>query len=578
MCAKKCVDFLLAVRREEANALFLYQMTTPLPFIELLIPFSQAAQQQLETQCNPTTWLTPSAYQTLQRTLLVQLTRLAAPILQLHFAAFRLTHQDLRSTEANNAIYLAFIQAMQQGRFATLLTDYRVLNRLMATTIETWVTTTAEFLHRLAADQTALAEIFHQRKHLTPTLSVTSPPDVGGIKGGRPRADHVTSPPDVGGIKGGRFHPVIALQPALSDPHHGGRTVWAVTFASGLQLIYKPRSLAPEQFYYDLITHLATQNLPLSLQPLTMLTRPDYGWVTRALPVPCSDEAGVTRYYQRAGLVLALFYLLQGIDGHHENLIAAGEQPIMVDLETLFHPITTWGAAAKTTPYNVMDTGLLPRQPQHFKLETSGLGGQSGQTNPWLQPMWQAINTDTMEVTKETLPLAPAHNLPMYQGQPQSARRYVAEIAHGFITMYYFWQQHQPDLNAWVAHRAHELPVRFLARPTELYSALLHQSLQPKYLHDDLTWRANFDWLTRRAHQLPPAVQPIIAAEQYALSQLDMPYFSAMGADLQADNGVIIHNCFQPSGFEAVMQRLNNLSEADLQQQLTLIRQALASE
>jgi type 2 lantibiotic biosynthesis protein LanM len=535
-------------------------MTSPLPFIELLTPFGQAAQQQLEAQCNPTDWLTPPAYQTLQRALLVQLARLAAPVLQLHFTAFRLTHQDLRSTEANNALYLAFIQAMQQGRFAALLADYRVLNRLMATTVDTWVTTTAEFLHRLAADQTDLAETFQQRKHLTP-----SPLDVGGIKGGRPRADHVA------------LGPITALQPALSDPHHGGRTVWAVTFANGLQLIYKPRSLAPEQFYYDLITHLATQNLPLHLQPLPMLTRPDYGWVQRALPAPCPDEAGIKRYYQRAGLVLALFYLLQGTDGHHENLIAVGEQPIMVDLETLFHPITTWGAAAKTTPYSVMDTGLLPRQPlSAFKLETSGLGGQSGQTNPWLQPMWQAINTDAMEVMKEMLPLAPAHNLPMYQGQAQSARRYVAEIEHGFTIMYRFWQQHQPELNAWVAHRAHELPVRFLARPTEFYSALLHQSLQPKYLHDEATWRANFDWLTRRAHLLPLAVQPIIAAEQYALSQLDMPYFSAIGMDLQADNGVIIHNCFQLSGFEAVMHRLNHLSETDLQQQLSLIRQALA--
>lgn len=35
---------------------------------------------------------------------------------------------------------------------------------------------------------------------------------------------------------------------------------------------------------------------------------------------------------------MALLYLIGAIDFHHENLIACGEHPVLIDLETLFHP------------------------------------------------------------------------------------------------------------------------------------------------------------------------------------------------------------------------------------------------
>ena len=38
------------------------------------------------------------------------------------------------------------------------------------------------------------------------------------------------------------------------------------------------------------------------------------------------------RFYERQGGYLALLYMLQATDFHHENLIAAGEHPVLLDL------------------------------------------------------------------------------------------------------------------------------------------------------------------------------------------------------------------------------------------------------
>src|SRR3712207_8377597 len=43
------------------------------------------------------------------------------------------------------------------------------------------------------------------------------------------------------------------------------------------------------------------------------------------------------RYYERAGMLLCLFYVLEGTDCHYENIIASGEYPVLIDTETLMH-------------------------------------------------------------------------------------------------------------------------------------------------------------------------------------------------------------------------------------------------
>jgi lantibiotic modifying enzyme len=59
------------------------------------------------------------------------------------------------------------------------------------------------------------------------------------------------------------------------------------------------------------------------------------GGVCRVFALSKQEE--IKRYYQRAGQLLCLLYVLGANDCHNENLIACGEHPVLVDLETLMH-------------------------------------------------------------------------------------------------------------------------------------------------------------------------------------------------------------------------------------------------
>ena len=70
-------------------------------------------------------------------------------------------------------------------------------------------------------------------------------------------------------------------------------------------------------------------------------------WVEFVNFKECHSADELERFYQRQGGYLGLLYSLEATDFHFENLIAAGEYPILIDLESLFHPrheITTIAA------------------------------------------------------------------------------------------------------------------------------------------------------------------------------------------------------------------------------------------
>ena len=95
---------------------------------------------------------------------------------------------------------------MLNGESITFFDEYSALaGSGLATVSGNWIDSTAEFLERLEADKNLLATTF-----------------LGGKDPG----------------------PVMDVKAGLSDPHNGGRTVLALTFSSGLKLVYKPKSVA----------------------------------------------------------------------------------------------------------------------------------------------------------------------------------------------------------------------------------------------------------------------------------------------------------------------------------------------
>jgi len=196
--------------------------------------------------------------------------------------------------------YNTFVEKLLADGMLGFFQQYPVLGRLMATVIDFWVEEIADFIQRLQADIPEIQQIFSP-----------SQPNLGKV---------------------------IEIKPSLSDPHHQGRTVIALTFESGLKLVYKPKGLGAEVAFTQFLDWCNQQDISLPFKVLKICDRSDYGWVEYVEHLPCADKAAAQRFYQRAGMLLCLLHILRVTDCHHQNLVANGEHFVLVDMETLMQP------------------------------------------------------------------------------------------------------------------------------------------------------------------------------------------------------------------------------------------------
>ncbi len=532
-----------------------------IPFEEVYLPFVYVARQKLIAQVGAS-WqlLSEEVHIRLERQLLLQLVSLCTQSLELEFSLFKALKQSAftllwgrgQNTAFNsNQQYQTFVKDLKTGKLLSFFQKYSVLARLVATAMDLWVEEKAEFLQRLASDLPIIQQTF-QKDALQ----------------------------------------VVAIQLNLSDLHNRGRSVIALTFASGLKLIYKPRSLSLEAAYFQLLTWCNQQEALLPFQLVKVIDCKTYGWMEFVEHLPCEDEAAAQRYYQRAGMLLCLLYVLQGNDCHQENLIASGEHPVLVDLETLLQPVAeeidpkteeVGGAQYEANQQffdSVLRTGLLPRwefAPGGKAEDISGLGGV-GEGIPVQMQKWQNINTDNMVLEYESGIMPAEANTPFLNGITLSPNDYVDELIDGFQQMYQFLRERKETLLAIdspLAALAHQ-KVRFLFRNSQVYGDVLGKALNPKFLQHGVDRSIQLDVLSRAflAGDRKPSIWSLLAVELQALEQMDIPYFVADSSSdaLCINPDLIVEGYFKEPSYERMISHLRRLNDADLTQQIAIIR------
>lgn len=450
--------------------------------------------------------------------------------------------------------FYSFIKQLRQPKqLLALLEEYPILARQLGTSIDQWVRFSQEFLEHLSADWEQIKDIF-------------SPAQEPGQ--------------------------LIEVRTGEGDSHREGRSVAIAKFSSGFQLVYKPRSLGIDEHFQQLLTWLNQRGNHPPFRSIKVLNRHSYGWVEFIMADSCTSATEIERFYERQGGYLALLYVLEANDFHNENLIAAGEHPILVDLESLFRPRTTnidltqSHLLASEVLYNdsVLRIGLLPQRiwsnGENDGLDISGLGGQDGQLSPNELPYWEEIGTDQMRLKRKRMELPEAHNRPKLNGKEVDVLDYAEAIVDGFTKIYHLLLQHQDELLATegiLAKFAHD-EARFLLRPTRLYVMLLKDGNHPKMLRNALERERLFDRLwfgvEHQSH-----LMKVIPAERQDLWNGDVPMFTIYpnSRDLFTSSGDRIVDFCTESGLELVQRRLQNLNEKDLKQQIHFIKASLAS-
>jgi type 2 lantibiotic biosynthesis protein LanM len=531
----------------------------PVPFEEICAPFVRAGLNRLEArQPEQDRLLSARARRTLARALLGRLAGVAFRTLNLEFAVSRL--RAARATAFalmpflppdTDTAYTTFVRQQLDDRFGALFGEYPVLGRLMATTVDQWVESAAELLARLQQDRGVLRSVF------------------GEAAGG----------------------PIADLRLALSDPHGGGRGVIEIEFDADLKVMYKPRDLGPEALFQDLLAWGNRAGLSLPLRVLRVLPRNGYGWMECAVASPCPEPEQLHRYYRRAGMLLGVVHALRGTDLHLENTIACGEQPVLVDLETLFSPRVgdqpsagalgeAFDRAADALRDSVIGTSFLPMWAElgAGPMDVSGLGAIAGREVE--VDALEQINTDRMRAVRRTTSIPIGANSPFDDARAAVLTEYAEDLVDGFREATGLLASAHGELLDWLRGRtgAEDCWFRFVLRPTWIYARLLAATTDPRYLRDGVDRSIELDALARActAREERPALWPAVRAEVAALERMDVPLFRfrAHGAGLFAGDGTPIDNVLIEEPWQTVERRWGALA-AEADDQARIIRSAV---
>ncbi|GAA1350086.1 type 2 lanthipeptide synthetase LanM family protein [Catellatospora bangladeshensis] len=377
--------------------------------------------------------------------------------------------------------------------------------------------------------------------------------------------------------------PVVAVETGKGDAHQHGRSVAVLRFRDGRKVVYKPRPVALHDAFGGLLAWF-DGHTGLGLRVPRTLARPTHGWLEFVEHAPCPDVAAVGRFYHRLGALIALLYAVDGTDMHYENLIACGDQPVLVDVETLFHPTVGIPAdpAVKALARSVHRTAVLPRVllGEHGALDVGGVGGDHGEPFPADGVAWLHPGTDRMRLVRRPAPLPPALNRPTVLGAEAEPADYQGALLAGFRTGYDALYDHRAELlgEDGLLRAFADLPVRFVPRATQLYATLLDESTHPDALRGapDRDLALDLLWDESGAEDVLRALVP---HELTDLWSGDVPLFTTRpgSRDVWSAGGERLVDLLPESGLQAVAAKIAALDEVDRHDQQWLISAALAS-
>ncbi|MDH6110517.1 type 2 lantibiotic biosynthesis protein LanM [Kitasatospora sp. MAP12-15] len=483
------------------------------------------------------------------RRLAQALVRLARRTLVLELNVMRVTGR--LAGETSEERFADFVrQSSERSGLTALLTEYAVLARLLAQSCQDAVDAWAELLTRLGADRGSVAQL------------------LGAGGGGDP----------------GRL---TVVDPGAGDSHQRGRAVALLGFESGARLVYKPRPLDVHQHFNDTVRWLNARLPELGLRTLAVLERPGYGWVEFVTAGPCGQLAEVDRFYHRLGALLALLHTLGGTDIHFENLVACADQPVLVDLETLFHPALALPGrlvgdpALRALDSSVYRISLLPHLliGDRGSWDVSALGGDKGAPLPVDAVGWAAPATDEMLLVRRPAVFSGSDNRPRLGGQDADPAAHTESLLAGFRAGYDTITTHRAELTGpdGLLSRFTTDRTRVVARNTQLYAMLLDESTHPDVLRDALDRDRLLDLLWRESAG-DPARWPLVPAELDELWAGDIPLLAGHpAARTPSIGGRPVEAAYAENGLDRVHRRLGEMGRTDRYDQEWIIRAALAT-
>ncbi|AEF42691.1 type 2 lanthipeptide synthetase LanM family protein [Hoyosella subflava] len=528
-------------------------------FADVLLPFTEFFRHELHRRGTRDANWSAAAFEEMAAELTRELSRWAARVLYTEFVAFR-----PRRSSANDVMeraagvaptresYREFTDWMLRGGWRETQHKYPVLVRILSQATLARIDAVIELQSRLASDLPLLRESFNAGSDLGTVVRI----DGSG------------------------------------DSHRTGRRVSILQFSSGTRVVYKPRSVGMERLFNDLLDWLNSHGSPERMKTLCVVDKGSYGWVEYASNDECATPEAIQAFYRRSGGLLCLLHHLDATDCHYENIVAAGEFPVLIDAETLFHHRfaaetsyrdgSAQGRAQRWIENTALRTGYLPHwnlsRDRRSAYDASGLSGGEDRELGDRVLRWVDANTDRMSFEMRATSARVVSNVPRIGGQPVSPSAFVDQVRDGYATMYHCLMRTRQELLADTGplFAFKEQHSRVVLRGTVIYGVLLSALSQaPERMRDGFDAAICFEQLGRGClrDSVKETTRAALAAERAALYRLDVPVFTARAdaVDLHCDDGTVIEDFFPKSSYATVAEGLRQLSAEALADQLRII-------
>ncbi len=382
-------------------------------------------------------------------------------------------------------------------------------------------------------------------------------------------------------VSDGELGTLVEVAGGIGDSHARGRSVKLLRFSSGTKVIYKPRPLVMHERFTDIVERLNKRLPGLELRTADALLRDGYGWLRFVEHRPCANLADVDRFYRRQGILLALLHSLDATDVHYENLIAHGDQPVLIDIETLFQPSSPkpedGDPAADMLAKSVQRTLLLPQlfAGEHGAVDISGLAGRGGEL-PTDQVNWADPGTDRMRLVRIPGELAGGLNLPQLDGRDVVPAEHSAALLAGFRIGYDAISCSRDELSELI-RRCVTDPIRVLVRPTNFYFRLLDETTHPDLLRDAADRDRAFDLLEEDSAGEDKLLR-LVPHEREDLWAGDIPMFTSNpgSTSLLDARGESIDGVLSRPSLDTVVTKIAEMDSLDQRDQEWLISATLA--
>lgn len=368
----------------------------------------------------------------------------------------------------------------------------------------------------------------------------------------------------------------------VGDPHKGGKRAARVQLDNGIIIYYKPHSLQVNLQYQELYTYLC-RKAGIACKTVRYISHADYGWEESIENKDCNTKEEVEKYYFRMGIHLFIGYALSATDLHGENIIAHGENPVIIDMETYpgYYIQTEESSASRKTETilagSVIHTGMLPiltwGQGQDTIIMSAMSNGEKIVT-PFKMPVVKKKNTSDVYIDYEQVEFEMKECIVRLQGKKVNAGEYTEKVVKGFQSAYCAALENKKAevmLEAFFGGKS-----RVVLRQTQQYLMYRMVSLHPDFMKDRTKRRELLSVLHKEGESR--LQRELRDYEIESLLEMDIPYFEIAGNQkgIYDGNGRYYEDYLPHTPFEAWKRHRKEMGCGDMKRQCEFIRLSMA--